>query len=96
MAVLVAAACANPRQVIYLAFLIPVPLWVMVIVFVLLDAQGLLQLVNWQESGGVAVACHLGGATFGYLYHRNAWRLSGVLGWLSTKRPAALKLRATP
>src|SRR5205823_491881 len=29
--------------------------------------------------GGVAVACHLGGAAFGFLYYHFQWR---VLGWL--------------
>jgi membrane associated rhomboid family serine protease len=93
MAVLVLAACRNPRQVVYLMLLVPVPIWLFVIIYVLIDVNGLLQLLRWRESGGVAVAAHLGGAAFGFLYFRNGWRLSGLLGWVRMPGRSKPRLR---
>jgi membrane associated rhomboid family serine protease len=93
MAVLLVAACTNPRQTIYLFFLVPVPIWLLIVVYLLIDAHGLLQLLQGGGSGGVAVACHLGGAAFGFLYHRNHWRLSGLTNWLRLPGRARPRLR---
>src|SRR5262249_32886384 len=81
MAVLLAAACANPRQTVFLMFLVPVPIWVLIVVFLLIDSHGLLRLLQGRGSG-VAVACPLGGAAFGFLYYRNGWRLAALTSWL--------------
>jgi hypothetical protein len=93
MAVLILAACRNPRQVVYLMLLVPVPIWLLVIVYVVIDAHGLLQLLRWRESGGIAVAAHLGGAAFGFVYYRNGWRLSSLFGWVHLPGKSKPRLR---
>jgi membrane associated rhomboid family serine protease len=82
-AVLVLAACYNPRQVIYLFFLLPVPIWAFVVLSVALDAFGLLGRTN----SGVATSVHLGGAAFGFAYWKWGWRLAGLLPRLGRSRP---------
>jgi membrane associated rhomboid family serine protease len=79
MAVLVLAALYNPRQTIYLFFLLPIPIWVCVIFMVVQDAFGLLG----RADNGVAVSAHLGGAAFGFLYYTFHWRLTDWLPSLS-------------
>jgi membrane associated rhomboid family serine protease len=79
-AVLVLAAIHFPNRVVYLFFLIPVPLWLLVVCSVGLDAYALLS----GARTGVGVAAHLGGAAFGLAYQRLHLRLSG---WLPSGRP---------
>jgi membrane associated rhomboid family serine protease len=81
-AVLVLAACFNPRQVVYLFFLLPVPIWGVVVLSVAIDAFSLLG----QGSGRVATSAHLAGAAFGFCYWKFAWRLSGWLSGLGRRR----------
>jgi membrane associated rhomboid family serine protease len=75
MAVLVLAALYNPRQIIYLFFLIPVPIWAVVIFMVAKDAFDFLG----KTSSGVAVSAHLAGAAFGFAYYSFHWRLTDWL-----------------
>ena len=86
-AVLVLAACYNPRQVVYLFFVVPVPIWGLVVLSVAIDAFSLLG----QSSGRVATSAHLGGAAFGFCYWRFRWRLTG---WL--RLPTLPRRRARP
>ncbi len=79
MAVLVLAALYNPRQVIYVFLLIPVPIWAFVIFYVASDAFSLLG----KRDNGVAVSAHLGGAAFGFAYYTLHWRLMDWLPSLS-------------
>jgi membrane associated rhomboid family serine protease len=83
MAVLVLAACYNPRQIIYVFFVLPVPIWAFVVFSVCMDAFGLLG----GTSGGVAVSAHLGGAAFGFLYYKLGWRLTGLIRLPRQSRP---------
>ena len=88
IAVLVLAACYNPRQVIYLFFVLPVPIWLLVVFYVAADAFNLLG----RSGTAVATSAHLGGAAFGYLYHRLGLRMSGwmpSLGSLKRQRGTA-------
>jgi hypothetical protein len=71
-AVLVMAAFINPRLVIYMFMIIPVPIWVFVILNVAADAFSLFG----RAAGGVATSAHLTGAAFGFLYYKLQWRLS--------------------
>ena len=75
-AVLVVFAFHYPRRVIYLFLLLPVPIWLFVVGSVAYDAYSLLS--STRESM-IAVAVHLGGAGFGFLYYRMHWRLSPYL-----------------
>ncbi|MFO0879440.1 MAG: rhomboid family intramembrane serine protease [Gemmataceae bacterium] len=90
-AVLVLAACYNPRQVIYLFFILPVPIWGFVVFSVAADA---LNLMGRRETG-IATSAHLAGAAFGFLYFKLGWRLSSWGTDLSTwwKRRSQPRLR---
>jgi membrane associated rhomboid family serine protease len=72
-AILVLCALHFPTRVIYLFFMIPVPLWLFVIIEVAQDVNGLLV-----HESHVAVAAHLGGAAFGFVYYKCHWRLMSV------------------
>jgi membrane associated rhomboid family serine protease len=78
LAVIVLCACHYPTRTIRLLFFFPMPLWVLVLIFIARDAYTLLS----REETTVGVAAHLGGAAFGFLYYRMNWRISPLLqGW---------------
>jgi membrane associated rhomboid family serine protease len=89
--VLVLSALHYPRRVIWLFFLLPVPIWLFVVFNVAQDAFALLS----HKEGGVAVAGHLGGAAFGLAYYKLHWRLTGALPELRAwrRRRAQPRLR---
>lgn len=71
-AVLVLFAMHFPTRVFYFMMVIPMPVIALVAVSVLIDVLGLVS----GQAKGVAVACHLGGAAFGFLYYRFDWRVT--------------------
>jgi membrane associated rhomboid family serine protease len=71
-AVLVLCACHFPSRIIYLFFLIPVPIWLFVVLEV---AQDLFGLLGGRVSENVAFAGHVGGAACGGLYY--LWASNG-------------------
>jgi membrane associated rhomboid family serine protease len=81
MAVLLLCAIHYPRRVILLFFILPVPIWLFLIVLLAGDAYTFLNRIET----GTAVAAHLGGALFGFVYYRFNWRLTNWLpelrGW---------------
>jgi membrane associated rhomboid family serine protease len=87
MAVLVLAACYNPRQIIYLFFFLPVPIWGFVVFSVVMDGLQFLHEAAGNTAGRVAVSAHLGGAAFGFLYFKFGWRLAGLLRLPRRSRP---------
>ncbi|MBX9625730.1 MAG: rhomboid family intramembrane serine protease [Gemmataceae bacterium] len=92
-AVLVLYACHYPRQQVLLFFVIPVPIWLVVVLYVGLDAFG----AFGAGQPGVAYTAHLGGALFGLLYYQTGIRFASVLpGGLPARRPAATRLRVVP
>jgi membrane associated rhomboid family serine protease len=85
-AVLVLAAFYNPRQKLLLFFVLPIPIWGFVVFMVAKDAFDLLG----KSNNGVAVAAHLGGAAFGFVYYNLHWRLTDWLSSFSSlRRPRA-------
>jgi membrane associated rhomboid family serine protease len=72
--VLVLFALWYPHVQVYLMGILPVPAWVMAILFLAQDIMGAMK-----QSGEVAYTAHLGGAFFGFLYFRYGWRLSNWL-----------------
>jgi membrane associated rhomboid family serine protease len=70
-ATLVVFALHYPNRTVLLFFIIPVPVLLMVILFVFLDALGAL---GYRQEP-IAFAAHLGGAGFGFLYFKAQWRL---------------------
>jgi membrane associated rhomboid family serine protease len=91
VAVTVLFACHFPHRTVLLMFLFPVPIWVLVLLFVGQDFLTFLLKMDSQ----VAVGAHLGGAVFGFLYYKGHWRLSNLVPDLKAwrKRRARPKLR---
>lgn len=77
-AVMLLFAIHFPHRTILLMFVIPVPIWLLVLFNVVKDAAGL-----FDSGNRVAVAAHLGGAAFAGLYYKFHWRITGV--WDSLK-----------
>jgi len=95
-AVLVVYAFLNPRQQVLLFFVIPMPIWLMVAIYVVVDALGAVGGRVGNEP--VAYVVHLGGALFGFLYYQSGWRLTGMFSGSTPtpRRRAAPRLRVVP
>jgi membrane associated rhomboid family serine protease len=91
MAVTVLYAIHYPRQVVYLFFVLPVPIWALVVFLVVKDSFGFLG-----ANKGIGWSAHLGGAAFGFAYSRFHLNLTGwwrSLGGGRRRRRAAPSLR---
>jgi membrane associated rhomboid family serine protease len=90
--VLVLCACHFPTRIMYFMWVIPMPLWIYVIVAVALDAYVMLGQIH----NGVAVACHLGGAAFGFAYYKANIRLTNLLpnlrNWQQRRKQPRLRV----
>lgn len=90
-AAMVLCAMHYPHRTIYLMFVLPIPLWLFTIIRVGGDLFYFLHGTNL----GVAVAAHLGGAGFAFIYYKLEWRLLGA--WSSfvslMRRPTRPRLR---
>ncbi len=64
MGIAVTAAFIDPHKTLRIWGIIPVPLWLLVIIFVLMDFSGVMQ-----QGDHVAHAAHLGGAFAGLLFY---------------------------
>ncbi|NOY29590.1 MAG: rhomboid family intramembrane serine protease [Planctomycetes bacterium] len=73
-AVLILFALNNPKQLIYIWGIFPLPAWVFAIFFVGSDVLGAMQ-----RTSGVAFTAHLGGALFAFLYWQGGWKLENWL-----------------
>ncbi len=94
-AIIVLFAFWYPNVQVYLMGVLPVPAWLMAVLFIGQDVMGALQ-----RSGNVAYTAHLGGTLFGYLYFRNGWRITNWLpeglpggAWLTDLFSSKPKLR---
>jgi membrane associated rhomboid family serine protease len=74
-AVMVLCAIHYPTKIIYLFFVLPIPLWLFVLGSVALDAYMMFGRVHTP----VAVACHIGGALFAFTYYKAGIRLMNFL-----------------
>jgi membrane associated rhomboid family serine protease len=83
----------DPKRKILLFFVIPMPIWVLGVLFVGHDLLGMLSKPGEGDSGQrVAFAAHLGGAAFGALYFFSRARITGLVpGW-----PSRAAQRAQP
>ncbi|HZZ28174.1 MAG TPA: rhomboid family intramembrane serine protease [Pirellulales bacterium] len=70
MGVAVIFACHFPRRMLYIWGVLPVPAFMLVIVFIALDFLG-----SFDQSDLTAHTAHLGGAAFGFVYYRTGWNL---------------------
>ena len=75
MGLVALSALWYPRLTVHFLGLIPVQLWVLAVVFILLDVFGALD-----TAGGVAHSAHLGGALYGWLYFRYAANMGSLFG----------------
>jgi membrane associated rhomboid family serine protease len=94
IAVLVLTACHFPRMTVVF-WVVPMPLWVLVLVYVGLNVVGSL---NW-IGGGIAYGVHLGGMLFAFLYYQTGFRFHSLgLGRSRVARPARARptLRVVP
>lgn len=90
-AVFVLYACHYPREQILVFFVIPMPIWLVVILYTGLDAAGVFGL----RRQGIGYLVHLGGALFGLLYWQTGIRLASVVPRLPaarTHRPPRLRI----
>jgi membrane associated rhomboid family serine protease len=101
MACLALAALHNPRQVILLFFVLPIPIWIFVVCMIVHDSYVLLMALRYagQFDGplgsSTAVAAHVAGAAFAYGYYSGGWRIMQTLDQLRSwhKRATGPKLR---
>jgi membrane associated rhomboid family serine protease len=85
-AVLVLFALHYPTRTMSFRFFIPIPVWLLVAIYALTDIAGLAQ----GHANPAAVAVHLAGAAFAFLYHTYTLR---VLNWLPGGRDTAKRGR---
>ena len=88
MAVMMLYVIFYPNEQFLLFWVIPVPLWAMLGLYILYDLHPvLLALAGEHMFTGVAHASHLGGLAFGFLYWRFGWRLEPILDRVAPVRP---------
>lgn len=92
-AVLVVFAFHFPRERLLLFFVIPMPAWGLVALFVVLDLAGAAGMRPGQNIGFVV---HLGGALFGALYHVTGVELAAPFRRSKARPRARPKLRVVP
>ena len=69
-----------PREQILFAWVIPVEIWVLLMIYAALDAYTLLQAMQGEVGWPVAAytMAHFSGIAFGYRYHHFHWHLAGL------------------
>jgi membrane associated rhomboid family serine protease len=78
--------CLNfPHQILYVWGVLPIPAWVLGILFI---GQDIFGAIGRQSTDGpnVAFTAHLGGALFAFLYFQSGWRIERILPSSSTLR----------
>jgi membrane associated rhomboid family serine protease len=93
-AVLVLFACHYPHQRVYLYFAIPMPVWLVVVICVSLDALGTFGV----GQAGIGYLAHIGGAFFGMAYFQAGRRITSLLPSLPSRsaRRVQPRLRIVP
>ncbi len=93
MGVMMIYVMHYPRRTFLLSFIIPVPAWLLMALYVVLDLMGAMQ-----QQDNVAHMAHLAGVAYGFLYYRFGWNLGRLStpGWLSRRLPRGPKLKVHP
>lgn len=76
-AVVILFALNYPHQTVLFMFVLPMPMWVLALLFVGYDAFGALHRSDPPDH--VAFTAHLGGALFAFIYYKARWRLERFL-----------------
>jgi membrane associated rhomboid family serine protease len=74
IATLVLFACHYPREQILLMMVIPIPVWLLVVLYVAFDVYA-----SRLPETPIAFSAYLGGALFGLLYYQLGWRIDAVI-----------------
>lgn len=85
-----------PNREILLFFFLPVPMWLLAVLYIGQDFVGLIQQVQGRSTASVAFAAHLGGAAYGALYKLYDLRWSRLLGVFRPRRPRFRVVRGEP
>ena len=65
-----------PTRLIYIWGVLPVPMWALMLMYIVIDLMGTTQ----HEHGySVAHVAHLAGALFGFIYFRSGWNLGRMV-----------------
>lgn len=90
LALLVLFACHYPREQIYFMFVIPMPVWLLVVCYVGFDIYNAIG-----ARLPIPFSTYLAGALFGFIYYQTGWRIAGLLpgGRVEWRRRAAPQLR---
>ena len=97
MGVMMVYTIFYPFETICICWVIPVPLWVLLGVYVLFDLHPvLLELAGDKFYTGVAHAGHLGGLLFGFLYWKFDLRLEAVFSLVGNRRLHQRRRRPRP
>ena len=84
MAVFVTYALYYPRREVLLFFVLPMPIWLLLVLFLGFDLLMLIrELQGTEAAGNQAYASHLGGALFGYLFKTYDLRLSRLMSYFN-------------
>jgi membrane associated rhomboid family serine protease len=97
IAVMVLFVIHYPTRMIYIWGIIPVPAWLLGVLYLLSDVQAFQATVAVGENlDYVAYAAHLGGAAYGAVYYRTRWSLGRLLpkklSWKALKPRPPLRL----
>jgi membrane associated rhomboid family serine protease len=91
-AVMVMYALHYPTRIIYLFFILPVPVWLFVVFLVAMDSFVFLSQLKSQT----AVVVHLSGAAFAFVYYKSQLRMStlwpDLKGWRSQRARPRLRV----
>ena len=91
-AVFILFACHYPHQQVRLNFILPMPVWLLVIVYVGLDILGAVRGAVGMRTAPIGYFAHLGGAAFGLLYFQTGVRIGDIF----KRSPRAAAERARP
>lgn len=93
MALTVIGACLYPNRTLMVAFVIPVPVWILAAVYVLSNIAGALG-SSRMPGDNTAYGVHMAGIAFGFAYYYFEWNLSFLASSRIAGLPAAIKQRS--
>ncbi len=82
ISLLVLAALRNPRRTILLFFVLPVPIWAIVILFALVDMAGL-----FGPKNPAVLVLHIASGLFAFVYHTYSVRVTGLFNPSRDREP---------